>query len=341
MAGWYIRSGEKVVGPATNDKLKQLVAAGRLLPTDELAKEPAGPWTRADRTNLFVKPTTSADVASTARIEDTDAASFAFEARQDCGAFFFKILILLCGVFAFFMDAIALAALLNPRPGVNGHPPDRSRIVPILASANVALIVAIAMFLWSKRRQRTSPPLVRISNNGIQFGPNLASSITWKQVGGLSDRIERTQHAVTTAKLNVQLLDGSAVAIDIKRLNHKPEKIVAWATEAYRNFRGVNIRDMKDFGEKINCPRCGKPTDSLKCFQSGIMVFLLFHVSYSLNDHVCCRSCTRQRLAIDSAVNLITCNIAWPLLWFGAVIIPQTGKLLFSGHDKKALEKIA
>ena len=53
MAGWYVRRGEKVIGPIDLAKLKESVAAGKLLPTDQLAKDAAGPWTEASRTTLF------------------------------------------------------------------------------------------------------------------------------------------------------------------------------------------------------------------------------------------------------------------------------------------------
>src|SRR5262245_22912459 len=55
MAGWYVRRGEKVIGPVDSAKLKELAATGKLLPTDELAKDAAGPWTEARRTSLFSK----------------------------------------------------------------------------------------------------------------------------------------------------------------------------------------------------------------------------------------------------------------------------------------------
>ena len=53
MAGRYIRRGEKIVGPVDAQKLRELAATGRLLPTDELAKDVAGPWHPAGSTNLF------------------------------------------------------------------------------------------------------------------------------------------------------------------------------------------------------------------------------------------------------------------------------------------------
>lgn len=53
MASWYVRRGEKVVGPFDVSKLKELAALGKLLPTDQLAKDAGGPWTEAKRTILF------------------------------------------------------------------------------------------------------------------------------------------------------------------------------------------------------------------------------------------------------------------------------------------------
>jgi hypothetical protein len=53
MAGWYVRRGDKVIGPIEVDQLKESVAAGKLLPTDQLAKDAAGPWTEASKTKLF------------------------------------------------------------------------------------------------------------------------------------------------------------------------------------------------------------------------------------------------------------------------------------------------
>lgn len=76
MAGWYVRRGEKVIGPIEVDKLKESVAAGKLLPTDQLAKDVAGPWTEASKTKLFAaeplpKPQTNAIVPQAERLPVT------------------------------------------------------------------------------------------------------------------------------------------------------------------------------------------------------------------------------------------------------------------------------
>jgi hypothetical protein len=73
-AGYYIRRGDKVIGPADLAKLKEAVAAGTLLPTDQLAKDAAGPWTEAGRTTLFAgKPAVSAPVESVTQNPPTKA----------------------------------------------------------------------------------------------------------------------------------------------------------------------------------------------------------------------------------------------------------------------------
>src|SRR5262245_60801023 len=56
MAGWYVRRGEKVIGPVELSQLKEAAASGKVLPTELLAKDAAGPWTQANKTTLFAKP---------------------------------------------------------------------------------------------------------------------------------------------------------------------------------------------------------------------------------------------------------------------------------------------
>jgi hypothetical protein len=52
MTSWYVRRGEHVLGPIEAAKLKALSEAGKLLPSDLLAKDVAGPWTEASRALL-------------------------------------------------------------------------------------------------------------------------------------------------------------------------------------------------------------------------------------------------------------------------------------------------
>ena len=55
MAKWYVRRGEKVIGPVEIANLREAAAAGTLLPTDQLSNDAGGPWTQAGNTTLFAK----------------------------------------------------------------------------------------------------------------------------------------------------------------------------------------------------------------------------------------------------------------------------------------------
>lgn len=55
MTDWYVKRGDKIIGPLGTDKLKGCVAEGKVLPTDQLAKDVAGPWTTAGNTKLFAE----------------------------------------------------------------------------------------------------------------------------------------------------------------------------------------------------------------------------------------------------------------------------------------------
>jgi hypothetical protein len=55
MSAWYVRRGEKVIGPFESDKLQEFAASGKLLPTDLMAKDAGGPWKPASQSKLFAK----------------------------------------------------------------------------------------------------------------------------------------------------------------------------------------------------------------------------------------------------------------------------------------------
>ena len=75
MAGWYVRRGEKIIGPVPNENLRESAATGKLLPTDQLAKDAAGPWTDAANTEFFPK--------LAGRFADDRSAGFAAGCRRD------------------------------------------------------------------------------------------------------------------------------------------------------------------------------------------------------------------------------------------------------------------
>lgn len=56
MAGFYVRRGEKVVGPFKASDLRSFLAAGKISAEDQIAKDPAGPWHLIAKTNIAEKP---------------------------------------------------------------------------------------------------------------------------------------------------------------------------------------------------------------------------------------------------------------------------------------------
>ncbi|MBI2827517.1 MAG: DUF4339 domain-containing protein [Planctomycetia bacterium] len=60
MAEWFVRRGDKQAGPFSGTKLKELAAAGKVLPTDELRQGADGAWVPAARAKgLFAATTDS------------------------------------------------------------------------------------------------------------------------------------------------------------------------------------------------------------------------------------------------------------------------------------------
>jgi hypothetical protein len=213
-------------------------------------------------------------------------------------------------------------------------------MVVIAAGAIGALTSMVAWYYIRRARQRRMPAILRFCDAGIQHGANLEQLLPWTKINAINERIDTDHGVARKAVLYLQLVDGRTHAINLTHFDQKPDRIIDAARELLRNSRGVSIHDIKDFATPVQCPICGKETLSLKSIQSGTIVFLFIHARSSLKKYACCRRCARRIIARDSAVNLITCNIAWPIAWVGAVIIPQLGKLVLSGHDLKALEKV-
>lgn len=87
----------------------------------------------------------------------------------------------------------------------------------------------------------------------------------------------------------------------------------------------------------VACPCCGKPSDSVKCYRLGFILFLFIAVVSQLRNEVACAACMRGKIALFAAVNIITANVIWPF-----VILPLSlGYLIASatrGHSREVQE---
>ena len=262
--------------------------------------------------------------------------STSLEVKSDCGVTKFKLLIGVLSLFLFPFATLASTILLSPRD--NHKLQDKIFIFVFTALCIGGLAWCIVSYCKKRRLQRSLAPLMRIDENGISIGADPSNSIPWHSVASIVETIRRESHVAVEANLTLLLTNGEAKIVELLSLDSKPERIVAFAKESLRQSRGLSLKDLEC--SSISCPLCTRPTENLKLIQSGVLIFLLFYYSFNLKQYLCCRECARKIIARDSAINLLTCHITWPVLWLAAVVLPQSGKLFLGGHDKKALEQV-
>lgn len=66
-------------------------------------------------------------------------------------------------------------------------------------------------------------------------------------------------------------------------------------------------------GDFIECPECGRHSDSIKCYRMGAILFLLVAWISWTESHLGCPSCIRRRIAKVCCVNVVTANLLWPI----------------------------
>ncbi len=90
----------------------------------------------------------------------------------------------------------------------------------------------------------------------------------------------------------------------------------------------------------IPCPQCQQPSDSIKCYRLGFIVFLFLFAVHQTKNEIGCPSCIRKALATSGAINLITANILWPFIilpWYVILLICSFTK----GHSKEVLKLLS
>ncbi len=80
----------------------------------------------------------------------------------------------------------------------------------------------------------------------------------------------------------------------------------------------------------IECPECGRMTDSLK--QATLfnkLLFLMIYTQWQMVTYTCCPQCMRKHIANRSAATLITGNFIWPIL-----ALPLHGFHLYKSYQR-------
>ena len=87
-------------------------------------------------------------------------------------------------------------------------------------------------------------------------------------------------------------------------------------------------------GVIVRCPECNGPSDSVKCYRMGVIVFLFVAWFSSTKNQVGCPKCIRYKIAEFCLTNLITANVLWPF-----IILPWSIILLLCscsrGHSRE------
>jgi hypothetical protein len=97
--------------------------------------------------------------------------------------------------------------------------------------------------------------------------------------------------------------------------------------------------DRRATGVLVRCPECGRPSDSVKCYRMGVIVFLVLAWFSSTKNEFGCPRCIRGKIAGFCLTNLLTANVIWPLL-----ILPWSIILLLCslsrGHSREVRKSL-
>lgn len=65
----------------------------------------------------------------------------------------------------------------------------------------------------------------------------------------------------------------------------------------------------------MQCPHCGKMTDSLKVYRlPSVWVFLGPFLRWATEGHIACPSCMRKKILLHGMTyNIVTANFIWPV----------------------------
>jgi hypothetical protein len=90
----------------------------------------------------------------------------------------------------------------------------------------------------------------------------------------------------------------------------------------------------------VPCPKCGQPSDSIKCYTLLTIIFLFIVGVSQTQKAIGCPGCVRKSIALSGLVNMLTANILWPF-----IILPYCIILLIcsftQGHSRDILNALS
>lgn len=89
----------------------------------------------------------------------------------------------------------------------------------------------------------------------------------------------------------------------------------------------------------LPCPHCRQMTDSMKFVNTGTLLFLVLAWSVQRVRIAGCPTCCQKSLVKRAAVNTVTANVLWPIIYLPWTII-NLRKTVKPGHDPELLKEL-
>jgi hypothetical protein len=89
----------------------------------------------------------------------------------------------------------------------------------------------------------------------------------------------------------------------------------------------------------VICPECKQPSNSVKCFRMGFVLFLGIGAGAQWKNEYGCPGCIRNKTALFALFNILSANLLWPVLIF-PMVLAHLVRSVQAGHSQAVLDQL-
>ncbi|MBR1963728.1 MAG: hypothetical protein IKA19_03385 [Muribaculaceae bacterium] len=89
----------------------------------------------------------------------------------------------------------------------------------------------------------------------------------------------------------------------------------------------------------VECPVCGRQTDSLKSYTLPDITFLFIATQYGSEQHIACAECMRKAILQNAAISIVKTNLLWPIFVFPRLSVNLT-RTFVKGHSEVIIDEL-
>ena len=89
----------------------------------------------------------------------------------------------------------------------------------------------------------------------------------------------------------------------------------------------------------VECPVCGKQSDSLKSYTLPDITFLFIAIRWGSEHHIACADCLRKTILQNAAISIVKANLFWPILVFPCLSVNLT-RTFVKGHSEDIIDEL-